>query len=383
MNFEKNMLKKFVPKKSIFKKTILKKQILTKPILKKQILTKPILKKQILIKPIFKKQILTKPIFKKQILTKPISKQLIFKKNVSQNLLNNRSNIDYTINTTLVDNYNNTQDKINYIFNNIYIIDKTFIWESDNNIELTVALPAYNNKRIIYLALESLKNQTNINFNWELIVIEEQGLSYNLIKKYQNIIPGCKRIIYIGINTQILLIEKWKIMSLLSSNTSKVYVMQASDDYSPPKRLFIHYEHFKNTNCYYSTQPKGIFYNLKNKKKIIYDGTTINNYRNHLNMATRTSDIRNISIKHIKKGIDGYIFNYIKNTHKLYNKQFIFTDTQIDKNNWKYGFCTDGANTISKHRTDQYTKPKKIFRIYNKTDKLYIPTYINKFIEIY
>ncbi len=46
-------------------------------------------------------------------------------------------------------------------------------WANDKNtnpIIMTVALPILNGEKIVWLALEGLRRQINIDFNWELII---------------------------------------------------------------------------------------------------------------------------------------------------------------------------------------------------------------------
>ena len=40
-------------------------------------------------------------------------------------------------------------------------------------IELTVGLPMFRSEKIAHLAFESLCNQKNIDFEWELLIMEE------------------------------------------------------------------------------------------------------------------------------------------------------------------------------------------------------------------
>lgn len=275
-------------------------------------------------------------------------------------------------------NIKNVEDNVIY--------NKSFIWNKDNSdlkIEMTVALPVLKGKNIIYLALESLKNQIDLNFGWELIILEENGESIDRVKEYKNILPNCQRIVHIGINKKISLMNKWKGIASLSSKTSKIYVMHAADCYSPPKRLWIHYEHFKNENCKFSTQRNGLFYNLLNNKKIIYVGKS---NQNHLNMALRTKDMLYIPYSNLYMGIDKYILSNIKGK----TKKYIYFDTEIDKNNWKYSIDTDGANNISIYRRKSYNNVKAPFIAFNKKESLgyiemkeYIPQYIIEFLENY
>ncbi len=241
--------------------------------------------------------------------------------------------------------------------------DKIYEWKNNKvkgNILLTVALPVYRGKKIIWLALESLRRQTNINFLWELIIIEESGESFKIVEEFLCKFPKCARVVYKSLGKRILLIDKWIQIGKLSARTSKVYVLQAADCYSPPKRLYIHNRHFQNRKCYFSTQVKGLFFNLINKKAILYNGRIRDKKRkyvtsNHLNMALRTPDMRRIKPIKKNRGIDRYIRESIVKIHRIKPLgKYIFTDGEIDKNNWKYGFDTDGCNNISLRRRKLY-----------------------------
>ena len=294
---------------------------------------------------------------------------------------------------------------------------------------MTVALPALKANKIIWLALESLKNQIKINFAWELIVFEEEGMSKKIIQSYVGLLPGCVRIIYKTITKEdafykledikknkctsyYTLLEKWINMARVADKNSKIFVKHAVDCYSPPKRLYIHYEHFKNDMCYYSTQPKGYFYNINLDKWLLYDGyklEPINWYRYgpwkinylddnyiddptisvrgcHLNMALRTNIMKLIPISPEPKrsGLDGYILynmSYIIG-YRPEETKIVFTDDEVDEDNWKYSIDTDGHNNISSR--GKFYKKDPIYARYN----WYVPfedDYIfdNKFIPKY
>lgn len=248
------------------------------------------------------------------------------------------------------------------------------IKEYIDKIEMTVALPAYNAIDIIWLALESLKNQSNINFKWELICLEEYGKSRNIIKTYANQLPNCVRIVHRCIDPikecrkeqdkfigKFLLIDKWIQIAWMSSNNSKIFVLHAIDDYSPPKRLYIHHEHFKNNQCILSQQKKGIFYNICTAQIILFDGNLKDKIGggilNHLNLAFKINDIKKIIPINKNNAIDTYLRTSVETINKISfdnNKEFILIDESLDMENWKYGFFTDGKNTISKSRINVY-----------------------------
>jgi len=255
--------------------------------------------------------------------------------------------------------FSNIPDKKKYLTRYEYINPKY----KNKDITITVALPGLNCEKIIWLALESLKRQTNLdNIYWELICIEEYGYSRKIIKNYLNL-PNCKRIVHIGIDPikygikrgkkkgVFPLINKWIHISRLSDPNSKIFVLHAVDCYSSPKRLYIHNEHFKNSNCIFSSQPN------YRKKDQLYANT-------HLNMALRTNHMKQyVSNKtsHFNKAIDGHIIKCIlKNLKqdKLTEKTHFF-DSTIDKDNWWYSLDTDGYNNISVHRQKVYNSKKK------------------------
>ena len=240
-----------------------------------------------------------------------------------------------------------------------------FTWVNNNNnkkIEVTVGLPLFRSQKILWLALESLKNQKLILFGWELIIIEEEGNSLNIIKSFSGKLPGCQRICYKHRSNpdKLPITTKWITISKLSTVTSKIFVFQDADDYSPTKRLHIHYEHFKNKNCLLSTQVKGIFYNIYNKKTVLYNGylesTKIN--KTHLNHAILTRDMKRMKDTREYRLMHNFIFRNLRPV----GKKFIFTNEEVDistRDNWKTGFFTDGYNNISSRQKYYYniTKP--------------------------
>jgi hypothetical protein len=300
---------------------------------------------------------------------------------------------------------NITKSKISNIPKMINNSSDIWSWNDETNTKpviMTVALPALNATKIIWLALESLKNQTNIDFAWELICVEEEGLSRDIIKEYVNKLPGCVRIIHKKITlldrhyslselqkqncpSYCTLLEKWICIASMADKDSKIYVKHACDCYSPPKRLFIHYENFKNDMCYYSTQPVGYFYNILTNKWMLYNGHILEpkNIKGcHLNMALRTEIMKKINLPPQPKrsSIDNYILTHMYNLlPHLKNKQIVFTDEEVDKNNYKYSLDTDGYNNISLLRKKIYNndlQKKWIIPVEKKNCRAVIPEYI-------
>ena len=313
-------------------------------------------------------------------------------------------------------------------------------WNDRKNrkkIELTVGLPILKGEEIVWLALESLKNQINTDeFAWELIVIEEDGLSSNQVKEYCGKMPGCSKVTFVnasqdmgyypkelmvGRKSNITLLEKWITMTKMADKNSRILVKHAADCYSSLNRLNIHYQNFKNDDCYYSTQPKGNFYCPKLDKYFLYDGKKIEPYNwykkalsfinnstlqnsimenadwnslikfnkntkirtAHLNMALDINIVKKITIPKVPifKGIDSFLISCILliANKDLGKKKIIYTDDEIDKDNWKYSLDTDGYNSISLSRKTYYEKVSKFghcIPVDNGNVQLNVPEYI-------
>ena len=277
-------------------------------------------------------------------------------------------------------------------------MSSNIIWNNSDPlpIEMTVAIPAYKVENIIWLALESLRNQIGINFGWELIIWEEYGKSKKIIEDFFEKLNGCQRIVYKVLNKRVLLLDKWLGMAREADPKSKIFVMQGADDYSPVKRLWIHYEHFKNSECYISTQFLGLYYNLLTADKIFYYGINKEKINSrffsqyHLNLAVLIRDIKRIKRIYLINSIDLYIKNSIGKLHNInfaYKKN-IYTDYDLDKNNWKYGLFTNGYNGQQTDKEFLYKNPTGIFLPFNRNVIVkynnienYIPENVLEFIK--
>lgn len=263
-------------------------------------------------------------------------------------------------------------------------------------IEMTVAIPAYKSDRIIALALESLNNQINIDFGWELIIFEEFSDSKKLIESYSESLPNCQKITYKHFNKRLLPLDRWLSMVKYADTNSRIFVMHSVDEYSSPKRLWIHYQHFQNKDCYISTQFLGLYYNLLTGKEIFYYG--INKEKpnssiftqQHLSLAILTRDMKRIRRCYLTNGIEHYIKTCIGKLHgtNFGIKKHIFTDYEIDKNNWKYSFFTHGYYGLTNEQEMIYKNPSGIFLPFNRNvivryDRIedYIPNYVLQFIK--
>lgn len=241
-------------------------------------------------------------------------------------------------------------------------------------IRLTVALPLWNSKEIAWLAMEGLCNQKGIDFDWELIICEENIGKYfgvEEVKKYIERLKkvGCARIQYIPLNYRISLPEKWCKISENISDTSFVFLLHASDCYSYETRLKDTYEKAAQGFDWIHNE-RGYFYSIHRKNMIEYDGRTYK-YKTGLNMAVSTSLLHKLKrdVK-LERGIDRWFYECVQPTNVYWFKDEIIT-----------GVDTDGYNNISMSRRDNFLKVKPPFVATDKKLGELIPEYIIKKLE--
>lgn len=262
------------------------------------------------------------------------------------------------------------------------------LFNSSAKPDISVLMPCFNSQNKAWITLESYLNMEDFELNWELIIADEHANTSEVILKYLNEIVGiknCCKVTYIVIDpikdgqfkNVFTLLEKWKLMASLA--TSDICALQADDDYSPEYRLINTFNNFKNPDCYFSTQPVGLFYNINNNEIFIYDGTKRKRYTHirmmHLNMAYKTEYLKNIKITFLKSAVDQYLLRDIyeqickAQDRKINLNKHIFYD---DSDAWKYGFFTDGLNGISKNRIKLYRtdpgKTKKLIEYFDMSN---------------
>lgn len=240
-------------------------------------------------------------------------------------------------------------------------------------IELTVALPLYKSGKIAWLALESLCDQESIDFEWELLILEEQYGDFFGIEKIKEYVPrlkkaGCANLKYVPIHEWVPLSKKWKLLADLASSTSKCFLLQGADDYSNPNRLKETYDAFcMNKDLSILQSKKGLFYSIKNEVLIEFDSDLYktmnppNSKKTALNMAINTNLMKKIKILNFPSfQVDAWLFNNIQIVCEKNTKQFIVEYNNADS--WKKGVYTDDANVVSLDREKYYFDCKPPFR---------------------
>jgi hypothetical protein len=220
-------------------------------------------------------------------------------------------------------------------------------------IKLTVGLPVWNSKKIAWLALESLCNQKNINFDWELIIMEEKKdcFGQDEVSKFITRLKkvGCVSIKYVPLDYKITLPQKWLGLAELAAETSTTFVFCSADDYNEPSKLKTAYEAVKLGYDWVQYQ-YCLFFDITTKRHVYFDAKSIKRECGNI-LACKLELIKKIPESYKNKGIDNWIFNTIR-------PEFIYNDPT---DNWKQGFATDGYNNISVERKLQYSKPQLPF----------------------
>lgn len=234
-------------------------------------------------------------------------------------------------------------------------------------IELSVALPVWNSKRIAWLCMESLCRQEKIDFEWEVVIAEEnlgEFCGKAFFRSYEERLKkiGCYQIKYIKLVKWIPLAAKWKLIAKNTDVNSKAFLLQAVDCYSEPMRLF-------NTNKYVKegfdwVQNKiGMFFNIRTHKCIMYDDSTMIQ-RAGLNMATLTNYMRNIEDSNRRASVDGWIHKNVRPK----NKKNLFGEECLK------GVDSHGLNNISVKRERFFENVEFPFKETNLTLKDVVPT---------
>lgn len=218
---------------------------------------------------------------------------------------------------------------------------------------MTVALPMYQSGKIGWLALESLCRQEQIDFEWELIVAEEQIaplMGREEVDNYWGRLAsvGCKRINYLPLYNWIPLSQKWRMMGREADKDSKMFVCQADDDFTHPLRLK---ESYDRIDYDYICYPHRFFYFIKTDEIFLH---TIMKYRpgavaKGSQYSFQTKFARNIPHSGRAKIVDQWLYDMIK---RQAGKSF--KHTWVEGNSWKKGFHTHGFHRLSDDRYYKY-----------------------------
>lgn len=224
--------------------------------------------------------------------------------------------------------------------------------ELENKIDITVALPTWESKNIIWLQLESLCRQET-QYTWELIVCEEQTpnmMGEETLYSYKERLNkvGCVNIIYLSLEEWVPLSQKWVTIAHHAKGDS--FMLAASDNYSPFDRLERSHQKMLEGYNWFDVK-EGLFYNVHTNDLSTYKLPTNYASKTGLFMCTKTEYVKNLRGPWPKSGIDNWIRNQVTIEPRF----------QL-KGNLK-GLHTDGVNKISHSRKSMYSNTKNYYQI--------------------
>lgn len=235
----------------------------------------------------------------------------------------------------------------------------------DFPVQLTVALPMYRARHIGWLPLEALCRQEGIDFQWELVVAEEQepdpfgGARVNQFRKRLEEV-GCVHIRYIKLPEWIPLSQKWRLMAKNVAETSEVFVFQSADGYCHPRRLRTSFDltlgeyDWSQSDCF-------VMYEIGRELAIVIDRKVRAPWGFHTcgnNMAVKTYLVRDLPKSRCRKKVDTWLY---KTCQKIKGSPLkVAWDRSLD---WQGGFQTAGLNNISRWSQRYFRHPEPPARL--------------------
>lgn len=214
----------------------------------------------------------------------------------------------------------------------------------------SVGLPFFRSKYIGWLALESLCRQSDVDFEWELIIVEERNdefLGIDKIKSYAERLKqvGCSNIDYVNLDKWVPLSIKLKKLIRRFSN-SEVCIWNPDDYFAPPKLLHSAYKAIIDTEYEWFCIPRTIFYDILSGRTMLYkvDLSGRRRWDDSTGRAFKTTILKKATehFDHRRSGCDGMVYRSYKKV--LGREPKVYLD---NSDNWKYGLNTKGLNNIS------------------------------------
>jgi len=221
--------------------------------------------------------------------------------------------------------------------------------------DMTVAMPFYRAKYIGWLPFESLIRQQNINFEWELLLIEEdnnESFGYERISEYISKLKelGCKQVFYKKLNEWVPL--AYKIGMLIEYSKGDILTFAIADHYSAPMRLKSCYDAFKSNIDWYRDSNL-IFYDIQTEELAVRRISS----RGACCKAVQREIAEKIPIESDRwKGIDGWFYKQCFKVKSM--KQYINT-------NWEHGLNTHGFGNLTPERSSKLNNHSHKFLKYN------------------
>jgi len=210
---------------------------------------------------------------------------------------------------------------------------------------LTVALPVYNSRDIVWLALEGLCRQEDVDFGWELLVAEEDDPPpfgwRNFDEWFERLrAAGCVRLRYVACG-RMPLARKWRLLARSALLSSRALLLHGADDYSPPRRLAQTLAAVESGADWVQCK-RGRFYNIFRRQLLDYDWDRRATFHPcGVNMAARTELARRLPDTAQWKFCDHWFYSSCRAAKPELEVRW------LDGDDWTRGLFTDGLNNIS------------------------------------
>jgi hypothetical protein len=226
-------------------------------------------------------------------------------------------------------------------------------------ISLSVILPYFRAGDIGWVPFEAMIRQENIDFNWEIVIIEEDfenPFELDRILNYSDQLSkvGCAKITYISLRKWIPLSAKWYFLINECSDTSKVVAMNSSDIYFSKLRLSKQYYALTSSNKNWYKLGGNLVYDLGLDFHVKL--TSMDPRRTDTCAAAARMDLmKKLPLACIKVNVDSWRYNTLNQaTINFYydNSQ----DLQLDTVN------INGLNNLSLGRSEKIKKVSHPFK---------------------
>lgn len=226
-----------------------------------------------------------------------------------------------------------------------------------SDVRLSVIIPYYRAGYVGWIPFESLIRQIDVNFQWELLIIEENfdnpfgcSQAWQYWDRLQKI--GCRRLSYYGLSEWMPLSVKWYYLSNSVDENSEVICCNAADIYMSRRRLSAQFNALSGQSEYNWHKIAGsISYDLESDTHVKLFPID-KNRSDSCCRAARTELFKQLPLIRRNVGVDGWTYNSLRSQIKFYY------DTSEDL--WRETINITGLNNISHKRGEcirQVTPP--------------------------
>lgn len=227
----------------------------------------------------------------------------------------------------------------------------THTLKENANIVLSVIMPYFRAGYIGWVPFESLIRQVGVNFDWELIVLEEDfenpfGLDRILEYKDRLADVGCCLIKYISISKWLPLSAKWFFLIDECADSTQVVAMNAADIYCSKHRLNYQYNNLTKSDKNWYKIGANVLYDISLNKHV---KTIVHPTRSDSCCAAMKIELaKKLPLACVKRNVDSWRYNTLKPVGiKYFHDMSAITNDTVNIN---------GLNNITVTRKERIIK---------------------------